>query len=159
MMAYRAGFRGMSALPPAACLGALADVTTTLTPGHRDCQSIRSVAEWHPESRARVTLVTDLEGKLAGDSALTVAEYASLRAEIIKLIELQSQLVSVAVLSVGALLGVAVQQRNAGLAFVYPVLALILGIAWLNHAHAIHRCARYLAQVLEPASGGAVGWE
>ncbi|NUT92315.1 MAG: hypothetical protein HOY78_09825 [Saccharothrix sp.] len=101
----------------------------------------------------------NLNVQLAGEHALTTAEYVSLRTEILKLIELQASLLSLAILSLGALVGVAVQQQKSTIAFVYPVLALILSISWLNHAHAIHRCARYLAQVVEPASGGALGWE
>jgi hypothetical protein len=92
--------------------------------------------------------------------ALVVAEFVGLRSEITKLIELQSQLVSLTVVTVGAVLGVAVQARSPSLAFVYPVLALILGITWLNHAHAISRCALYLSEEFEPRHGGGkLGWE
>lgn len=92
--------------------------------------------------------------------SLVVAEYSSLRTEILKLIELQAQLVSLSVLAVGTVLGVAIQTKNSSLAFVYPLLSLILGIAWLNHSHAISRCAAYLSQELEPRFGGvALGWE
>ncbi|MDA2806886.1 hypothetical protein [Nocardiopsis suaedae] len=91
---------------------------------------------------------------------LVVAEYVSIRSEIIKLIELQSQIVSLVVVSVGAVLGVAAQTSSSGLAFVYPVLALILGTTWLNHAHSVSRCALYLAQNVELHRGnGALGWE
>ncbi|RSM63058.1 hypothetical protein DMH03_13555 [Amycolatopsis sp. WAC 01376] len=102
----------------------------------------------------------DPDADAPGHDALVVAEYVGLRSEIIKLIELQSQLVSLAVVTVGAVLGVAVQTQSSGLAFVYPVPALILGITWLNHAHAISRCALYLSQDFEPHRGnGALGWE
>ncbi|SPT64510.1 hypothetical protein [Actinomadura madurae] len=95
-----------------------------------------------------------------GQNALVAAEYVSLRAEIVKLIELQAQLVSLTVISTGAIMGAAVQVQSAGLAFVYPVLALILGISWLNHALAIGRAARYLSQDFEPRCGdGVLGWE
>ncbi|MFI6030846.1 hypothetical protein [Amycolatopsis magusensis] len=95
-----------------------------------------------------------------GQDALTVAEYVSVRAEILKLIELQSQLVSLTVVTVGAALGVAVQTKNPNLAFIYSLLALILGIMWLNHAHAISRCAEYLSQHFEPRFGNRVlDWE
>ncbi|MFD0000350.1 hypothetical protein [Nocardia sp. NPDC127526] len=91
---------------------------------------------------------------------LTVAEFISLRAEIVKLIELQTQLISLSVIAVGAVLGVAVQTKSASLAFVFPLLAIILGISWLNHAHAIHRYAAYLGRHLETRFGEEVlGWE
>lgn len=73
---------------------------------------------------------------------------------------LQSQLISLAVLTFGAILGVGLENRNPAMPFIYPPLALILGIMWLNHAHAIARCATYLSQELEPGSGGGIlGWE
>jgi hypothetical protein len=95
-----------------------------------------------------------------GQNALVAAEYVSLRSEIVKLIELQAQLVSLTVISTGAIIGAAVQVKSASLAFVYPVLALILGISWLNHALAIGRIAEYLSQDFEPRCGdGVLGWE
>lgn len=94
-----------------------------------------------------------------GQNALVAAEYVSLRSEIVKLIDLQAQLVSLTVISTGAIIGVAVQVKSASLAFVYPVLALILGISWLNHALA-GRIAKYLSQDFEPRCGdGVLGWE
>lgn len=91
---------------------------------------------------------------------LVVAEYESLRCEILKLIEMQSQLVSLAVVALGTVLSFGLQADNSALVFVYPFLALILGISWLNHSHAISRCAAYLSQELEPRCGaGVLGWE
>lgn len=73
---------------------------------------------------------------------------------------MQSQLVSLAVVALGTMLSFGLQLRNSTLVFVYPFLALILGIAWLNHSHAISRCAAYLSQELEPRYGaGILGWE
>lgn len=100
--------------------------------------------------------------ELSGESRveLIIAEYASLRCEILKLIEMQSQLISLAVVALGAMLSFALQTGNSALVFVYPFLALILGVSWLNHSHAISRCAAYLSQELEPRCGtGVLGWE
>lgn len=99
---------------------------------------------------------------LSGESRveLIVAEYESLRCEILKLIEMQSQLVSLAVIALGTMLSFGLQTQNSALVFVYPFLSLILGISWLNHSHAISRCAAYLSQELEPRCGtGVLGWE
>ncbi|KZB83024.1 hypothetical protein [Amycolatopsis regifaucium] len=60
----------------------------------------------------------DPDADAPGHDALVVAENVGLRSEIIKLIELKSQLVSLAVVTVGAVLGVAVQARSSGLALV-----------------------------------------
>lgn len=100
--------------------------------------------------------------ELSGESRveLIIAEYESLRYEILKLIEMQSQLVSLAVVALGTILSFGLEARNSSLVFVYPFLALILGISWLNHSHAISRCAAYLSQELEPRCGtGVLGWE
>lgn len=100
--------------------------------------------------------------ELSGESRveLIIAEYASLRCEILKLIEVQSQLVSLAVVALGTMLSFGLQAGSSALVFVYPFLALILGISWLNHSHAISRCAAYLSQELEPRCGtGVLDWE
>ncbi|MDQ3274887.1 MAG: hypothetical protein M3Q39_07605 [Actinomycetota bacterium] len=95
-----------------------------------------------------------------GPVELIIAEYESLRGEILKLIELQSQLVSLAVVALGTILSFGLQARNSVLVFVYPFLSLMLGISWLNHSHAISRCAAYLSLEFESRCGHSVlGWE
>lgn len=99
---------------------------------------------------------------MSGESRveLIIAEYESLRYEILKLIEMQSQLVSLAVVALGTILSFGLQVRNSSLVFVYPFLSLILGISWLNHSHAVSRCSAYLSQELEPRCGaGVLSWE
>lgn len=91
---------------------------------------------------------------------LVVAEYGSLRSEILQLIGLQSQLIALTVLAFGTVLSVGFQAGKAIIILIYPLLSLILGICWLNHAHAIYRCADYIAQRIEVRFGGKVmGWE
>jgi hypothetical protein len=92
--------------------------------------------------------------------SLIVAEYASIRAEILKLIELQAQLIALTVIAFGTVLSVGFQTNKAVIVMIYPLLALILGISWLNHAHAIHRCGDYIAHQIEPKVGvQLMGWE
>ena len=90
---------------------------------------------------------------------LIVAEYGSLRAEILQLIGLQSQLIALTVLAFGTVLSVGFQADKAIIILIYPFLSLILGICWLNHAHAIYRCADYIAQRIEVKFGKVMGWE
>ncbi len=100
--------------------------------------------------------------EISGESRvqLIVAEYDSLRCEILELIKIQAQLISLAVVALGTILSVGLQVGNSTLVFVYPFLSLVLGIVWLNHSHAISRCAAYLSQELEPRCGnGVLGWE
>lgn len=92
-------------------------------------------------------------------SGLIVAEYQSLRDEIIKLIELQSQLVLITVAAFGTVVSVGVQGEDGRIILVHPLLSIILGISWINHAHSICRCARYLRRVEARVGSDTLGWE
>ncbi|MFI9585291.1 hypothetical protein ACIHCQ_26330 [Streptomyces sp. NPDC052236] len=92
--------------------------------------------------------------------ALLIAEYGSLRAEILKLIELQSQLQTLAIIAFGTTLSVGFQTESAVVMLIQPALSLLLGASWLNHAHAIHRIAAYLSGVVERRVGPEhLAWE
>jgi hypothetical protein len=71
----------------------------------------------------------------------SLAEYNNLRMEILKMIELQSQLLNIIA--------------------IHPILALILGICWLNHNYAIIRAADYIRSRLESRfyENEREGWE
>jgi hypothetical protein len=91
---------------------------------------------------------------------LAVAEYESLRAEILKLVELQFQIIGLTVLAFGTILSVGLQTKNAAIMLLHPLLSLILGVSWLNHAHGISRCAEYITQHIEAKLGvDYMGWE
>jgi hypothetical protein len=91
----------------------------------------------------------------------SLAEYNNLRMEILKMIELQSQLLNIIVVAFGAVVTVGLQTRNAAIIAIHPVLALILGICWLNHNYAIIRAADYIRSRLEPRfyENDCEGWE
>jgi len=96
----------------------------------------------------------------ASETDFVLAQYETLRAEILLLIETQSQLVGVNVVAFGALLSVAVQGEHASVVLVYPIVSLILGISWLNHAYAICRTSEFIARHIEPNHFQAdLGWE
>jgi hypothetical protein len=105
----------------------------------------------------------EVSGPLWG--TLVVAEYNSLRAEIIKLVELQSQLLALTVVAFGTIASVGFQERSSAILLVHPVLALILGVSWMNHAHSVCRCAAYIRDVeiavgaRWPDSESFFGWE
>ncbi|MCK2241769.1 MULTISPECIES: hypothetical protein [unclassified Crossiella] len=91
---------------------------------------------------------------------MAIAEFTALRAELLKHIELQFQLVGVSVVALGTILSVGYQTKNAAIMSLYPVLAMILGLYWLNLAHAIMRCGTYIKTYLEPRMpAGHIGWE
>ena len=92
--------------------------------------------------------------------ALMVAEYQSLRAEIVTLIGLQSQLQALAVIGFGTVLSVGFQSDKAVIVLIYPLLSAILGVSWLNHAQSVSRIAAYIAEQVERSAGqGYMGWE
>jgi hypothetical protein len=104
---------------------------------------------------------------------LAVAEYQSLRTEIIKSIEIQFQLVGITVVAFGSITSIAFASRNPFVALIFPVVALILNVCFLNHVHSINRLATYTRAVEEQivsslglsdqAVGGVIaglpGWE
>lgn len=91
---------------------------------------------------------------------LAVAEYTQLRAEIIKLTELQFQIVALTVVTFGTTLSVGFQFDNSAVILVYPLLSLTFIILWLHHAHRIVRIAAYMRLHFEQRVGlECIGWE
>jgi len=93
-------------------------------------------------------------------SQLVIAEYTNLRAEIIKLTELQFQTTAVCVVAFGTVLSVGLQARSAAVILIYPLLSLVLGVVWLHHAHLITRIAAYVREDIEDRVGHRImRWE
>jgi hypothetical protein len=92
---------------------------------------------------------------------LMVAEYTTLREEIVKRIEIQHQLLSLTLLAAGALLGLGAQSAlpSSGVTLqIYPILALFLAVAWAHNGARVVTISGYL-EVLEATSHGELGWE
>lgn len=83
-------------------------------------------------------------------SDLLEAEYTSLRAEIIKRIEIQHQLLTIALIAPGTILAIGFQTTNASLMLLYPVLGLFLSAVWLANSFAIHDIAAFLISEIQP---------
>ncbi|MEV4887929.1 hypothetical protein AB0K48_00870 [Nonomuraea sp. NPDC055795] len=84
----------------------------------------------------------------------------ALRAEIVHLTGLQSQIITLTVVAFGAVVPTGLQVRNAAVILVYPLLSLVLGIVWLYKAHLITRIAAYLRSGVEDRVGPHnLGWE
>ncbi|RKN46953.1 hypothetical protein [Streptomyces hoynatensis] len=91
---------------------------------------------------------------------LTAAEYASLREEILKLVELQFQHVGLTVASLGTVMTVGLGTRSAPIVLVHPLLSLILFLSWFHHTSRIHRIASYIRVHVERRVGlEAMSWE
>jgi hypothetical protein len=96
----------------------------------------------------------------ASEGEFALAQFQSLRAEILQLINMQSQLIGVNVVALGALLSIAVQGEKAPIILIYPLISLFLGMSWLNHAHSICRTSEFVASKIEPHYFSEdAGWE
>lgn len=91
--------------------------------------------------------------KEAHADGMLAAEYTSLREEIIKRIEIQHQLLSLALIAPGTVLAIGFQTGSASLLFVYPVLGMFLSAVWLANSSAIHDIAGYIQSQIKPQVG------
>ena len=90
--------------------------------------------------------------------ALLLAEYSSLREEILKRTELEYQLIALALIAPGTLLTIAGQTKQAALVLLYPLFAFFLATAWANNDRAVRQIAEYIRTRIE-AKVGRMGWE
>jgi hypothetical protein len=105
------------------------------------------------------------------------AEYVALREEILRRLELQYQGVTLALLSTGTLITVALQVQSSSALLVYPILALFLFTAWANNGALIDQISIYIRdnyesvgnwrtqtrpsdqKNLKTGAGTRIGWE
>lgn len=94
------------------------------------------------------------------DSSFLLAEYNTLRAEAIKRLELQNQLVAFTIVVFGTLLSVGLQSKNAAITFSYPILALFLSVSWAHFDYRIRQIGHYIRNRIENVAGlENMGWE
>ena len=79
-------------------------------------------------------------------------EYASLRSEILKRIEMRQQIVSVTLTLAGIFLGVGIGTQSVAL--VYPPLATFLAFGWAQNDFRIRDLAKYIRERIETAMPG-----
>ena len=98
--------------------------------------------------------------KMADAHDLTADEYRSLRDEIVKRIEIQHQLLSLALIAPGTVLAIGFQTRNASLMLLYPMLGMFLSAVWLANSFAIHDISAYIqSQILPRVGEDSSVWE
>ncbi|MGH7868457.1 MAG: hypothetical protein ACREP9_12745 [Candidatus Dormibacteraceae bacterium] len=103
---------------------------------------------------------SSLGGPNWDETQLVIAELANLRAEIVKLTELQFQTTAATVLAFGTIVSVELQQHNVSIILIYPALSLILGMIWLHYSNLIARIATYIRDRIEDRVGHHnLGWE
>ena len=87
------------------------------------------------------------------------AEYAQLKGEILKRSEFQHQLISIALVALGALAAVGLKDSPSAL-LAYPMLALFLGAAWSYNDIQIAQLGVYIKYRIEDQLiGQGLGWE
>ncbi|NWF82187.1 MAG: hypothetical protein HXY37_19385 [Chloroflexi bacterium] len=86
----------------------------------------------------------------------TEMEYSSLRAEILKRIEMRQQIVSVTLTLAGIFLGVGLATELVAL--IYPPLAMFLAFGWAQNDFRIRDLARYIRERIEGSMPGT-GYE
>src|SRR5690348_4312225 len=91
------------------------------------------------------------------EATVRLAEYATLRAEILKRFEVHFQLVSLAIVAAGTLLFAGVQSadRRVGAVLVlsYPFLAFLLAAVWGHSDRRIGQLGAYIRERIEPVFG------
>lgn len=102
-----------------------------------------------PESDPPLSVETDIDVRLA--------EYATLRAEILKRFEVHFQLVSLVIIAAGTLLfaGIQSSDRRVGavLLLSYPYLAFLLAGVWGHSDRRIRQLGEYIRLRIEPRFG------
>lgn len=86
-------------------------------------------------------------------------DYNALRGEISKRIDLRQQLNSASLTLTGLFLGVSLANESVGtVAFVYPPIAAMLALSWMQNDLRISDIAYYIRKNIEPNVPG-LGWE
>lgn len=86
-------------------------------------------------------------------------EYTALRAELLKRIELQHQLMSLALVAFGTFLTVGIQGSST-VSMAYPPMAMFLAISWSQSDIRIRQIHQYVKKFTEERIlNGEVGWE
>ena len=93
------------------------------------------------------------------EPTLVLAEYNTLRGEILKREEIRYQLIALTVTGFGLLLAFGSQTQNATSLLFYPVLALCIAIAWRSNHQSIWKLSDYIIDHIESKSKNNLNWE
>ena len=92
--------------------------------------------------------------------SLLLIEYGVLREEILKRIELRSQVTSLTLIIFGTILSFGLQARSSSIILVYPVLAIFLAANWTHNGIRIKEIANYIRDHIESRVGeNTIAWE
>ena len=92
------------------------------------------------------------------ESTFLLAEYSALRDEILKRIEIQHQLIALALIAAGTFLPFGIN-TSITVVLLYPVLAMFVAVAWAHSEVRIRQCAAYIKYIEVGFLESAGGWE
>lgn len=95
-------------------------------------------------------------GKLRITSQGDQLEYAALRNEILKRIELRHQIIQTLIVFAGVIFGLGLS--NPGVALIYPPLAALFALSWVQSDYRIRDISKYIRDYIEPTFE-TPGWE
>jgi hypothetical protein len=92
---------------------------------------------------------------------LMIAEYNSLRDEIVRASDREMQLATVSIIALGTLFATGIQFKNANLIFIYPLLAFALAAMWVAEDKRIQAVGAYIWKRMEGDMNGVtyMWWE
>lgn len=97
------------------------------------------------------------EEKELNKTTLITAEYNSLRGEIISRIGLRQNLLSLALIVFGALMGTSLQPNvNTSVLLVYPIISFFLSVACIHSDIRVKQLADYIRQI--ETNVAVIGW-
>jgi hypothetical protein len=92
---------------------------------------------------------------------LVVAEYNTLRDEIMRRSDRQVQIMTITIIALGTLFAAGIQYKSAALILIYPLLAAALAAVWASDDRTIQATGAYIWKVIEEERTGLtfMGWE
>jgi hypothetical protein len=92
--------------------------------------------------------------------SLLLIEYGTLREEILKRIELRTQVTSLALIVFGTMMSFGLQARSSSVILLYPILAIFLAGSWTHNGIRIREIAIYIRDQIESRIGeNILAWE
>lgn len=88
--------------------------------------------------------------KKKDEFGLIIAEYGSLQNEVLKSADFQHQLINLLLIILGTTLTIGLQPNiSSSILFVYPILALLLTLGWINNGVKMLRISKYIRDNIE----------
>jgi hypothetical protein len=123
-------------------------------------EPISDVSEQRREESTVARAASQSDQFSAMERDFLLAQYTSLREEVLKRIEVQHQLVLGALLALGTMLTVSTQSSSSSSLLFYPYLSLFLALAWSQNDTRNRQIAEFLSSNEERLlSDIALGWE